>query len=296
MEECKKDCVITATDPTFTTRFVTVFMFVNVKGYRPMAYQHLTVTMLENAKRNGGIVDETIFKTAIKYGFNSLYFDGVSLGIVDDYVQYVRSLFHPQCDYPLLNRNGMQFQKLTDLLSVLVFQAIGKYIDPTRYRQIIETESVSKLDLEEQRFVSEDQKHSSNVARVHYQKLRFRDVALKGRSCMEKLRGDNGKAMDMCVEELREASSNAPEMKEAIESPPTNAIVMRANTQRNNVNIPSTVKGPVRFTQEEDNYLRKGIEKFGFRWVAILKCPLYKFEQLRVARTLRKRAMSLKLN
>ena len=113
---------------------------------------------------------------------------------------------------------------------------------------------------------------------------------------MEKLRGDNGKAMDMCVKELREASSNATEMEQAIESPPTNTIVTRANSQRNNnVNIPSTVKGPVRFTQEEDNYLRQGIEKFGFRWVAILKCPLYNFQQSRVARTLRKRAMSLKL-
>ena len=228
MEECKKNCVITATDLTFTTRFVAVFMF--VKGCRPMTYQHLTVTMFENAKTNGGMVDQTIFKTAIKYGFNSLYFDEISLGIVDDYVQFVRPLLHPQCDYLLLNRNGMQFQKLTDLLSVLVFQAIGKYIHPTRYRQIIETESVSKLDLEEQRFVSEDQKHSSNVARVHYQKLRSRDVALKGRSCMEKLRGDNGKAMDMCVKELREVSSNATEMEQAIESPPTNRIETRANT------------------------------------------------------------------
>ena len=255
---------------------------------------NLTVTMFENAKTNGGMVDQTIFKTAIKYGFNSLYFDEISLGVVDGYVQYVRPLLHPQCDYLLLNRNEMQFQKLTDLLSVLVFQAIGKYIHPTRFRQIIETEGVSKLDLEEQRFVSEDQKHSSNVARVHYQKLRSRDVALKGRSCMEKLRGDNGKAMDMCVKELREASSNASEMEQATESPPTNTIETRANTQRNNINIPSAVKGPVRFTQE-DNYLRKGIEKFGFRWVAILKCPLYKFEQSRVARTLRKRAMSLKL-
>ena len=119
------------------------------------------------------MVDQTIFKTAIKYGFNSLYFDEISLGIVDDYIPSdVRPLLHPQCDYLLLNRNGMQFQKLTDLLSVLVFQAIGKYIHPTRYRQIIETESVGKLDLEEQRFVPEDQKHSSNIARVHYQKLR----------------------------------------------------------------------------------------------------------------------------
>jgi hypothetical protein len=74
-----------------------------------------------------------------------------------------------------------------------VFEAIGKYIHPTRYRQIIETESVNNLDLEEQQLVTEDQKHSSNVARVHYQKLRSPEVALKGRSCMENLRGDHGR-------------------------------------------------------------------------------------------------------
>ncbi len=45
--------------------------------------------------------------------------------------------------------NGTQFQKLTDLLSVLVSEAIGKYINPTRYGQIIE-----------QQFVSEDQESS----------------------------------------------------------------------------------------------------------------------------------------
>ena len=172
----------------------------------------------------------------------------------------------------------MQFQKLTDQLSLLVFQAIGKYIHPTRYTQIIETESVSKLDLEEQRFVSEDQKHSLNVARVHYQKFRSQHAGLHC-SCMEKLRGDNGKAMDMRVKELRETNSNATETGQAIASSPRNAITTRASIQRNNINIPSTVKGPIRFTQEEDNYLRKGIEKFGIRWVlAILKCPLYKFE------------------
>ena len=69
---------------------------------------------------NGG---QTIFKIAIKYGFNSLYFDEIGLGILEDYVEYVRPLLHPQCDYIILNRNSMQFQKLTDLLSVLVFQA-----------------------------------------------------------------------------------------------------------------------------------------------------------------------------
>ena len=37
---------------------------------------------------------------------------------------------------------------------------------------IIETERATMLNVEEQQAVSEDQKHSSNVARVHYQKLR----------------------------------------------------------------------------------------------------------------------------
>ena len=32
------------------------------------------------------MVDQTIFKTAQKYGFNSLYFDEISLAIIDDYV------------------------------------------------------------------------------------------------------------------------------------------------------------------------------------------------------------------
>ena len=54
---------------------------------------------------------------------------------------------------------------------------------------------MNKLDLEEQRVVSENQKHSSNVARVHYQKLRSRDVALKGRTCMHgKAAGRQGKS------------------------------------------------------------------------------------------------------
>ena len=128
-----------------------------------MTYQHLTVTMFEKAKFNGGMVDQIFFKTAQKYGFNSLYFDEISMGMLGDYVQYVRPLLDLQSDYLFLNQNGTQFQKLTDLLSVLVFQAIRKYIHPTRYRQIIEMESVNNLDLQEHRLVSEDQKHNSNV-------------------------------------------------------------------------------------------------------------------------------------
>ena len=67
LQDCKKKSALTATDLTFATRFVAVFMFVKVKGCRKMTYQHLTVQMFENAKTNGGMVDQTMFKTAQKY-------------------------------------------------------------------------------------------------------------------------------------------------------------------------------------------------------------------------------------
>ena len=71
---------------------------------------------------------------------------------------------------------------------------VGKYSSSDKMEtNIIETERATMLNVEEQQAVSEDQKHSSNVARVHYQKLRSRDVALKGRKFKEKLRGRRGK-------------------------------------------------------------------------------------------------------
>ena len=36
-------------------------------------YGLLTVRMLESAKKNEGMVDQKIFKTAKKYGFDSVY-------------------------------------------------------------------------------------------------------------------------------------------------------------------------------------------------------------------------------
>ena len=80
----------------------------------------------------------------------------------------------------------MQFNKLTNCIGKLVFEAIGKYIHPTIYQQIIETESSQLLTTEECQMVSEDQKHSSRVPKVHYRKRRSRDVALKGNACLKK--------------------------------------------------------------------------------------------------------------
>ena len=174
-------------DFTFATRFFAVYLFLKVKGCRPMTYQHLTLRMFESAKRNDGMVDQKSFKTAKRYGFDSVYFDECSMDVIEKYIKYIRLLLTPTCEYVLVNRNGKQFQKLTELFSVLVFEAIGKYIHPTRYRQIIETQSCEVLPPSEQKWISEDQKHSSTVARVHYQKKRSREVAMRGRWCMQKL-------------------------------------------------------------------------------------------------------------
>ncbi|XP_028412042.1 uncharacterized protein LOC114534770 [Dendronephthya gigantea] len=90
-----------------------------------------------------------------------------------DFLDHLESVWQMGQSGHLGYVNGI---KLTEPLSILVFQAIGKYIHPTRYRQIIEKGSASNLDVQEQRFVWEDLKHSSNIARVHYQKLRSCNV------------------------------------------------------------------------------------------------------------------------
>ena len=52
------------TDLTFAPRFIAMFLFLNVKGTRPMTYKYLTLEMIDDAKRNAGFVDQKKFKTA----------------------------------------------------------------------------------------------------------------------------------------------------------------------------------------------------------------------------------------
>ena len=119
-----------------------------------MTYQFLTVEMFQDAKQCDRFVDHKKFKTADSYSFGSFKLDSISIKVVDQYVKHIRPLTGPKCNYLLLNRNGMQFSKLTDCMGKLVFEAIGKYIHPTRYRQIIETESSQLLTTEGCQLVS----------------------------------------------------------------------------------------------------------------------------------------------
>ena len=84
----------------------------------------------------------------------------------------------------------------------LVYQAIGKYIHPTSFRQIIERESAKKLSLEDQKNISSDQKHSSQVARIYYQKNTSRRVAVDGQISMRKLRGGPRDMSDSLIKSM----------------------------------------------------------------------------------------------
>lgn len=188
LEKCKlEDTFVSKSELVFCTRFVTTLLFLRVKCSRPMTYQYLTVSMVQKAKENDGFIEQTEFKTAAKYIFDTLIItDDVMYGL-DQYIDNIRPLLNPRCDFLLLSTNGTQFQSLTTAMTMLVHQAIGKYINPTRYRQIVETESSERLTREEQEFVSEDQKHSSKVAKIFYKKKQSRKVAIEGKKCMDKM-------------------------------------------------------------------------------------------------------------
>ena len=171
-----------------------------------------------------------------------------------------------------------------------MFDAIGKYIHPTRYRQIVETQSLNQLTSEEQRVLSEDQKHSSAVAKVHYQKQRSREVALKGHECLQKLQGAKGSEVDEDVharlgDSTCEAGPSVKRVQNISSSPKKEALPKRILRSQSNI------RHVLKFTTEEDDFLKKGITKHGFgQWTAILRDHDFEFQDGRTADSLKKRA------
>ena len=72
---------VNPSDLTFSTRFVSMYLFIKVKGSRPMTYQYLTVDMVSAAKENGGFIDQKMLKTAGKYAFDSLILTNASVQV-----------------------------------------------------------------------------------------------------------------------------------------------------------------------------------------------------------------------
>ena len=105
--------------------------------------------MIEVAKGNGGFVDQTQFKTHATYIFDTIIIDKDVMQLIDVYVSVCRPRMFPKCEYLLINTNGNMCHNLCTAMSLLVHDAIGKFINPTRYRQIVETESSERLCAEE---------------------------------------------------------------------------------------------------------------------------------------------------
>ena len=127
----------------------------------------------------------------------------------------MRPLLKPQCDFVLVTKGGSQHSKLGNKMK-LVLDAIGKYIHPTRYRQIVDTQSLDTLNDKEHRLLC-DQKHSSVVAKVHYQKRRSREVAVKAHECLQKLQGTKGSEVDIKVNTRFASSSSIATFEPAID-------------------------------------------------------------------------------
>ena len=193
-KEVVEKCRVVENSPTiselaFATRFVVTYLFLRVKCSRPMTFQHMTVDMVEKARTNGGFIDQTEFKTSSKYTFDTLIITDEVQKVLGVYIDSVRPHLHPSCNYVLLTNGGKQYTSFATAMTLLVKEAIGKYINPTRYRQIVETESANRLTNDEQSVISQDQKHSSAVAQRSYKKRLSREIATKGKQCMEKMLG-----------------------------------------------------------------------------------------------------------
>ena len=296
LKNCKeRPGTVSPSDLSLATKFIAVFLFIKVKGSRPMTYQYLTVDMVEAAKNNGGFIDQKKFKTTANYGFDSLLLTKTHMQVLDGYISHIRPLLKPNCNYVLLNRNGDQHSRIGQLMSKMVFDATGKYIHPTRYRQIVETASREKLNNNEQDAISEDQKHSSVVARVHYQKQRSREVATRAHECLKKLQGDKGAQLEeeVCLRLSSESPSSSSDQERSNESlceattkrPEETDEVQKSSCGHNK-------KKPLLFTADEDECLRAGIKRHGFgQWSVVLRDPRYKFQKGRTANSLLNRAL-----
>ena len=210
--------------------------------------------------------------------------------MLNGYISYVRPLLKLQCHFVLVNRNGDLHGKLGEILSKLVFDAIRKYIHPTRYRQIVETQSLNQLTSEEQRILSEDQKHSSAVAKVHYQNDPD-EVALEGHECLQKLQGDKGSEVDEDVHTRLGDSTFEAELSvdrvQNISSSPKRTSCLKESCALTRIFVTYVLK----FTKEEDDFLKEGITKHGFgQWTAILRDDDFQFQDGRKADSLKKRA------
>ena len=190
-------------------------------------------------------------------------------------------------------------------MSKLVFEAIGKYIHSTRYHQIVETESVLKLSPGEQDIMSRDQRHSSQVAKTHYQKLSSREIAEKAKHCFGKLfsspsekgclRSDMQIPLKKCKpNDIQESCAGYHESHETSDEADSeyDEIFLTPVPKSDTVGVKQGERLP--FTDEEDSCILKGLKMYRRgHWSSILRDSSFCFKDNRTADSIMKRALLL---
>ena len=320
---------VTASDLTFATRFITTLLFLKVKCSRPQTYQYFTIEMFENAKKDKGFVDQTSFKTKETFMFDSFIMDSDVMRLIDLYVIHCRPLLRPKCEFLLVTGTGQMTQNLCYAMTLLVHEAIQKYIHPTRYRQIVETSSSDRLDTAEQEFITKDQKHNSTVAAVYYKKKLSREIAEKGKECVDKMAGSSRTTVnesiksvlsdidktsktfdltflpdDITASQLGESSStivideSLPDddssLQQKVDEICTSHVVQDSlDVKMEDMGSGVQSRTLKRFSESEDQNLSRGIGKYGkHSWAAILSDKEFSFNKDRTRDSLRVRASS----
>ena len=188
---------------------------------------------------------------------------------------------------------------------------------------MIETESSASLSVEEQSIVSVDQKHSSRVAKVHYQKLRSRDISLKSKALLNLIHRTSKEKTELCIEGCtesntcevasdltvgaterfgNESSNTIPENYVELPKKPDGichasiTTVQAVEEKISEVNVTSVSrrcsKSPS--SHQEDSCLKKGLNKYGNgHWTSILTDKDYSFHHHRKGSSLMCRAKIL---
>ena len=114
---------------------------------------------------------------------------------------------------------------------------------------------------------------------------------MKARDCLQKLQGSKGLEVDENVQaRFGSSTSNSTLSVETMEKSSLSSprkIVIPTENLRNQRKLHQVMK----FTADEDDFLRRGINRHGYgQWTAILRDSDFKFQEGRTADSLKKRA------
>ena len=139
------------------------------------------------AKEKGGFIDHKTFKTAGKYGLDSLIWSDANMPVINGSILYVRLLLKPQCPFVRVNSNGGQHVKFGKVISKI--RVITKLL---KRKASMNSQAKSTI-----RFCQK----TKNT--VHYQKLWSRKVAEKAHECLQKLQRRKGSEVDEDVQVIK---------------------------------------------------------------------------------------------